>query len=48
MPSHVHFITYSKNDEISNVLRDLKSYTAKHIIKAIKQKIQEKAEKSGC
>lgn len=37
MPSHVHFITYSENGEISNVLRDLKSYTAKQIIKAIEE-----------
>ena len=41
MPSHVHFITYSENGEISNVLRDLKSYTAKQIIKAIEENPRE-------
>jgi len=37
MQSHVHFKTYSENGEISNVLRDLKSYTAKQIIKALEE-----------
>src|SRR5438445_5449576 len=35
MPSHVHFITYSENSELSGILRDFKSYTAKQLIKAI-------------
>jgi putative transposase len=30
MPSHVHFITYSENGELSNILRDMKSFTAKN------------------
>ena len=41
MPSHVHFITYSENGEISNVLRDLIPYTAKQIIKAIEENPRE-------
>ena len=41
MPSHVHFITYSVNGEISNVLRDLISCTAKQIIKAIEENPRE-------
>ena len=32
MPSHVHFISYSENGELSNMLRDFKSFTAKKII----------------
>ena len=35
MPSHVHFVSYSENGSLSNVLRDLKSYTANQLIKAI-------------
>jgi len=41
MPSHVHFITYSENGELSNVLRDFKSYTAKQLIKAIEENPRE-------
>ena len=41
MPSHVHFISYSENGELSNILRDVKSFTAKRIIKAIEENIQE-------
>ena len=41
MPSHVHFIAYSENGNLSNILRDMKSHTAKSIIKAIKENIQE-------
>jgi REP element-mobilizing transposase RayT len=41
MPSHVHFITYSKNSELSNILRDLKSFTAKALIKAIEENPKE-------
>ncbi|MBL7890397.1 MAG: transposase [Bacteroidia bacterium] len=41
MPSHIHFITYSEDGELSNTLRDMKSYTAKELIKAIKNNPQE-------
>jgi putative transposase len=41
MPSHVHFITYSENGELSNTLRDLKAFTAKALIKAIEENPQE-------
>jgi len=41
MPSHVHFISYSENGELSNILRDLKSFTAKQLIKAIEDNPQE-------
>ena len=41
MPSHVHFITYSENGELSNTLRDLKSFTAKLLLKAIADDPQE-------
>lgn len=35
MPSHVHFITYSVNGSLSDLLRDFKSFTAKKIMEAI-------------
>ncbi len=41
MPSHIHFITYSENGELSHTLRDLKAYTAKQILKAIEENPQE-------
>lgn len=41
MPSHIHFITYSENGELSGILRDMKAYTAKQIIKAIEENPQE-------
>ena len=41
MPSHVHFISYSENGSLSNVLRDLKAHTAKQLIKAIEENPQE-------
>jgi REP element-mobilizing transposase RayT len=41
MPSHVHLIAYSENGSISNVLRDLKSFTANEIINDIKNNNQE-------
>lgn len=41
MPSHVHFISYSENGELSNILRDLKSFTAKQLIKSIEENQQE-------
>ena len=41
LPSHVHFITYSENGEISNALRDMKAHTAKKLIEAIEENPQE-------
>ena len=41
MPSHVHFITYSEKGELSDILRDFKSYTAKQVIKAIDENLRE-------
>jgi putative transposase len=41
MPSHVHFITYSENGELSNILRDFKSFTAKQLMKAIEDNPEE-------
>lgn len=41
MPSHVHFITYSENAELSGTLRDLKSFTAKQLFKTIAENPQE-------
>jgi putative transposase len=35
------FITYSENGELSNTLRDMKSFTAKQLIKAISENPQE-------
>ena len=37
----MHFITYSENGEISGILRDMKAYTAKQLIKAIELNPQE-------
>lgn len=41
MPSHVHFISYSENGELSNILRDMKAYTSKELMKAIGENMQE-------
>jgi len=41
MPSHVHFITYSENGELSNILRDIKSFTSKKLIQSIEENLQE-------
>ena len=41
MPSHVHFITYSENCKLSEILRDMKSFTAKKLIKAVEENAQE-------
>ena len=41
MPSHVHFITYSESNEISGTLRDIKSFTARQLLKAIAENPQE-------
>jgi len=41
MPSHVHFITYSENAELSGILRDMKAFTAKQLLKAIEENPKE-------
>jgi len=41
MPSHVHFITYSENGSLSDLLRDFKSFTAKKVMEAIENNPQE-------
>lgn len=41
MPGHVHFISYSENGELSDILKDMKAYTAKQLIKAIEENSQE-------
>ena len=41
MPSHVHLVFRSKNDEPDALLRDFKSYTAKKRIEAIEANPQE-------
>ena len=41
MPSHVHFIFRSANDDPSGVLRDFKKYTSKQVVKAIENNPKE-------
>ena len=41
LPSHIHFITYSENNELSGILRDMKSFTAKALLKSISENPQE-------
>lgn len=41
MPSHVHLIFRSANEDPSGLLRDFKGYTARKIIKAIQENPQE-------
>jgi putative transposase len=41
MPSHIHFIWYSENGNLSNTLRDFKSFTANQLLKAIAEHPQE-------
>ncbi len=41
MPSHIHFIFRSANENPSGVLRDFKKYTSKKILKAIEENSQE-------
>ena len=41
MPSHVHMIFRSENEDPSGLLRDFKGYTARKIIKTIKENMQE-------
>ena len=37
MTNHVHLIISSKDNELENIVRDLKKYTSKQIIKAIEE-----------
>ena len=41
MPSHIHFIFRSSNDEPAELLRDFKRHTSKKVIKAIESNPQE-------
>ena len=41
MPNHVHFIAHSNNGSLSDILRDMKSHTAKEIMTAINENNQE-------
>ncbi len=41
MPSHVHFIARSEDGNLTDILRDFKSYTAKAIMNAIENNEQE-------
>lgn len=40
-PQLIHFITYSENSSLTNILRDFKAYTAKQLMKAISEHPQE-------
>jgi REP element-mobilizing transposase RayT len=41
MPNHIHYITHSVNKQLSSTLRDLKSFTAKQLLKAIEENSKE-------
>ena len=41
MPSHVHFIALSENGNLTDILRDFKSFTAKAVMDAIENNLQE-------
>ena len=41
MPSHLHMVASVDNGNLSDVLRDFKSYTGKQLIKMIEENIQE-------
>lgn len=41
MPSHIHLLAYSENQNLSGILQSLKSFTAKKIMSAIRDNIQE-------
>ncbi|WP_209401680.1 transposase [Pseudozobellia sp. WGM2] len=41
MPSHVHFVFRSKNEDPSGLLKDFKGYTARKLIKEIEKNPQE-------
>ena len=46
MTNHIHFIWTTKNNNLSDVVRDFKTFTSKAILKAYKKNL--KAEKIGC
>jgi hypothetical protein len=51
IPSHVHLIAFSNDGSLSNILRDLKSFTANKLLENIKKNIQEirrGGEENGC
>ena len=37
MPSHIHLIAHSENGSLTHILRDMKSFTAKELMKAIRE-----------
>jgi len=41
MSNHVHLVISSKNNDTSDILRDFKKFTSKHIIRAITENEQE-------
>ena len=41
MPNHLHFIAHSENGSLTNILRDMKSHTAKALMKVIEENILE-------
>ena len=41
MPSHIHFVFRSGNEDPSGLLRDFKGYTARKLIKEIEENLQE-------
>ena len=41
MPSHIHFIFRSTNEDPAGLLGDFKKYTSKKLVKAIKENLQE-------
>lgn len=41
MPSHIHMIFKAKNNNPSDIIRDLKRHTSKEIQKTIAENIQE-------
>ncbi|GEQ85378.1 hypothetical protein ULMS_08860 [Patiriisocius marinistellae] len=48
MPSHVHFIFKSANEQPADLLRDFKRHTAKKMIEAIENNPQERSGCYGC
>ena len=47
MTNHAHIIIGTKQEKMQDILRDLKKYTSKKIIDAIKENLR-KVEKNGC
>ena len=41
MPSHVHFVFRSKNEDPSGLLRDFKKHTSKKVVNAIRENVHE-------